>query len=60
MADIDVVKGRSSNWIWWVIAAVAVVLLVMFAMRGNDNTNTPARSPSSSAAPALSPAVLVA
>jgi len=51
VADIDVVKGRSSNgWIWWVVAAVVVVLLLMFLVRRND-TNAPARSPSSSMAP---------
>jgi len=59
VADIDVVKGRSSNWIWWVLAAVAVVLLLMFLVRRNDGA-APARSPSSSVAPAQPGAVLVA
>jgi hypothetical protein len=58
VADIDVVKGRSSSWIWWVIAAVAAVLLLMFLMRGND-ANAPARAPGSSAAP-QQPSLLVA
>jgi len=60
VADIDVVKGRSSTWVWWVVAAVAILLLLMFLLRGNDATNAPARSPSSSVAPAQAPAVLVA
>jgi bacteriorhodopsin len=60
VADIDVVKGRSSNnWIWWVVAAVVVALLVMFLMRRND-TNAPARSPSSSMAPSAAVSTLVA
>ena len=53
MADIDVVKGRSSGWLWWVVAAVIVALLLIFMMRGRD-TNAPARSPSSSNLPAAS------
>jgi len=59
VADIDVVKGRSSSWIWWVLAAVAVVLVLMFLVRRNG-TDTPARSPSSSVAPAQPASVLVA
>ena len=59
VADIDVVKGRSNTWIWWVVAAVAIVLLLMFLVRRNDG-GAPARSPSSSAAPAQPASVLVA
>ncbi len=62
MADIDVVKGRSSNWMWWIIAAVAILLLVMFLMRGtdaNDPARTPTGAPSSSTAP-QHPAALAA
>ena len=59
MADIDVVKGRSSTWIWWVVAAVAIVLLLMFVVRRNDS-ETPARSPSTSVAPADPASVLAA
>jgi hypothetical protein len=59
VADIDVVKGRSSSWIWWVLAAVAVVLVLMFLVRRTGN-DAPARSPSSSVAPAQPASVLVA
>jgi hypothetical protein len=59
VADIDVVKARSNSWIWWVIAAIAVVLLLMFLNRGRDD-NAPARSPGTTNAPAQSLSVLVA
>lgn len=55
MADIDVVKGRSNSWIWWIVAIVAVLLIAMMLMRGSDRepaTNAPARS-SSTATPVL-------
>ncbi len=62
MADIDVVKGRSSNWMWWVIGAVIVLLLVMFLLRGsgaNEPARSPTGAPSTSAAP-QHPSVLAA
>lgn len=47
MADIDVVKGRSHTWVWWVLGLVVLALVLMFMLRGRD-TNAPARSSTSS------------
>jgi hypothetical protein len=40
VADIDVVKASRSSraWIWWVIAAVAVALVVLMLTRTADDT----------------------
>ena len=55
VADIDVVKGRASGWIWWVLAAVVVVLVLLFTMRGRHaNADAPGGSPRSSNTPAAS------
>lgn len=58
MAEIDVVKGKSNSWLWWVIAAIALVLLLMFFMRGRD-ADTPTRAPGSSAIPSATAVVAV-
>jgi bacteriorhodopsin len=49
VADIDVVRGRSSNWIWWVVALIVAAIVVMMLMRGGNadaNSTTPGRSSS--------------
>ena len=56
MADIDVVRGRSLNWIWWVVGVVVVALLLMMLMRGGDrgaNDRTPARTSQAASATVL-------
>jgi hypothetical protein len=55
MADIDVVpKGRSATWIWWVIAAVIIVIALMWMLGRNRTT---AGAPSSmQQAPLFEPA----
>ena len=59
VADIDVVKSKSSNWVWWVLAAVVVMLALVFMMRGRRD-NAPAGSSSSANAPASSLLVRIA
>lgn len=41
MADIDVVKKSSHTWVW-VIAAIAVIMMLfmLFGRRGNNNGST--------------------
>jgi hypothetical protein len=40
MADIDLVpKHRSVAWVWWVIAAVVIVIALMWMMRGSRTTS---------------------
>jgi hypothetical protein len=59
VADIDVVKGRSHTWVWWVLGLVVLALVLMFMLRGRD-ANAPARSSSSAFLPAASLSMRVA
>jgi bacteriorhodopsin len=39
MADIDVVpKRRTLTWVWWVIAAIAVAIVLSLLINGNRTT----------------------
>ncbi len=46
MADIDLVpKHRTTTWIWWVIAAIVVVALLVWFMGGTHRTARLDRGP---------------
>jgi bacteriorhodopsin len=39
MADIDVVrKRRTMTWLWWVIAVIAVAIVLSLIINGNRTT----------------------
>jgi len=43
MADIDLVpRHRSAAWIWWLIAAIVIILLIAWAVSGNRHATSPA------------------
>jgi hypothetical protein len=55
MADIDIVpKRRSSTWLWVLVAAVVVALLIWMLMPRGDAVNSGSiQAPGSSAAHAI-------